>query len=230
MVNYPQFEDNANRVLEEIARACHSCGRDPDEVKLLAVTKSHPPEAVDFAIRFGFEAIGENRVQEAADKKPLVQKRIRWELIGHLQSNKAKLAVSLFDRIQSVDRVKLLNALNRYAGEQQKELPVLLQVNTGEDPRKFGSTSTEAADLLQAALNCPHILVQGLMTIAPLDEDKSVAAIAFERLRKLRDELSASFGIPLPELSMGMSGDMAEAIRAGSTCVRVGTALYGSRQ
>ena len=196
---------------------------------MLAVTKAHPPEAVDFAARYGLAAIGENRVQEAAGKKPLVGAKVRWELIGHLQSNKARLAVSVFDRIQSVDRVKLLNALDRHAAEMEKKLPVLLQVNTGEDPRKFGAASAGAASLLEAALQCPHLRVEGLMTIAPLDEDRSVALSAFARLRTLRDQLCESFAIPLPELSMGMSGDLEEAIKAGSTCLRVGSALYGPR-
>ncbi len=229
MINYEQFEKNAHSVRQSIARVCRSCGRDPSEVQLLAVTKSHPPEAIAFAARLGFAAIGENRVQEAAGKKSLVAANVRWELIGHLQSNKARLAVSLFDRIQSVDRIKLLNALDRFAGEEEKVLPVLLQVNTGEDPRKFGAATAGAASLLEAALHCPHIRVEGLMTIAPLDQDRSVALTAFERLRALRDELCGSFAVTLPELSMGMSGDMEEAIKAGSTCVRVGSALFGPR-
>ncbi len=229
MLSYQQFEKNAHSVRKNIDRVCRSCGRQPSEVQLLAVTKANPPEAVDFAARYGLAAIGENRVQEAAGKKPLVGAEVRWELIGHLQSNKARLAVSLFDRIQSVDRVKLLNALERHAAEMDKTLPVLLQVNTGEDPRKFGAASSGAACLLEAALQCRHLRVEGLMTIAPLDEDRSVALSAFTRLRTLRDELCASYAIPLPELSMGMSGDLEEAIKAGSTCLRIGSALYGPR-
>ena len=229
MLSYEQFKKNADTVRQNIVRVCRSCRRDPSEVQLLAVTKAHPPEAVDFAARYGLAAVGENRVQEAIGKKPLVRAKVRWELIGHLQSNKARLAVSLFDRIQSVDRVKLLNALDRYAAEMEKTLPVLLQVNTGEDPRKFGAPSSAAASLLEGALQCPHLRVEGLMTIAPLDEDRSVALSAFAQLRTLRDELCESFAIPLPELSMGMSGDMEEAIIAGSTCLRVGSALYGPR-
>ncbi len=229
-LNYSQFACNAQGVLDEIDQICKNCGRDSSSVKVLAVTKSQSHEAVDFAARFGFEAIGENRVQESAGKKPLAGEQIRWELIGNLQSNKAKLAVSLFDRIQSVDRIKLVRALDRYAGEIGKKLPVLLQVNTGEDPKKFGVSSRETPKLMEAALQCPNILVEGLMTIAPLDEDRSVALAAFDRLRSLRDELSVSSGLSLKELSMGMSGDMAEAIRAGSTCLRLGTVLFGKRQ
>ena len=228
-LNYKQFESKAEGVLEEVDKICQGFGRDSSTVNVLAVTKAQSPEAVDFAARFGFKAIGENRVQEAARKKPSAQERIRWELIGHLQSNKAKLAVSLFDRIQSVDRIKLVRALDRYAGETGKTLPVLLQVNTGEDPNKFGVSCREAHGLMEAALQCRNILVEGFMTIAPLDEDRSVALAAFERLRILRDEFRASYDIPLKELSMGMSGDMAEAIRAGSTCLRLGTALFGMR-
>lgn len=228
--DYATFVRNAQALEERIARICADCGRDPLEVQLMAVTKTHGAEAVDYAARYGLKSIGENRVQEAATKKPESTATIRWELIGHLQSNKAKLAVEIFDRIQSVDRAKLVRALDRHAGEQNRVLPVLLQVNAGDDPAKFGVSCEDAPALLEAALEASHLKVEGLMTIAPLDEDPTVARSAFERLRNLRDELQEGFGVSLPELSMGMTDDLEQAVRAGSTCVRVGTALFGARE
>ena len=174
-------------------------------------------------------AVGENRVQEAAAKRPLSPASLRWELIGHLQSNKAKLAVETFDRIQSVDSVDLASRLGRIAGELGKSVPVLLQVNAGDDPAKFGTDLAGAPALLEAALTAPALKVEGLMTVPPLSDDPEVARRAFDRLRACRDDLAARFAVALPELSMGMSGDLELAIAAGSTCVRVGSALYGER-
>ncbi len=230
MINYPKFEKYAELIEKKIAEACAQCGRKPTEVKVLAVTKSHPYQAVEYAERYGFEAIGENLVQEASDKKQKINSRLRWEFIGHLQSNKAKLAVATFDRIQSVDRLKILNSLDRLCGESNKTLPILLQINAGEDPAKYGATLEAAKELLESALQCNNLKVEGLMTIAPLSNNRDIAAKCFERLRSLRDSLAIKFGIPLPELSMGMTGDMTQAIKAGSTLIRIGTALYGERE
>lgn len=208
-------------------------GRDPGEVQLLAVTKTHPAAAAEYAARYGLKAVGENRVQEGVEKRAQCAASIRWELIGHLQSNKAKLAAQHFDRVQSVDSVKLINHLDRGAAEAGKVLPILLQINAGRDPAKFGAEIEEAPALLEAALAKPNLRVDGLMTIAPLtavpEEMRAAAQRTFAALRELRDELATRFGVPLKELSMGMSGDMVDAIAAGSTCVRVGTALFGTR-
>jgi pyridoxal phosphate enzyme (YggS family) len=155
---------------------------------------------------------------------------VRWELIGHLQSNKAKLAAQHFDRIQSVDTEKLLGLLDRAAADLGKSLPVLLQINAGRDPAKFGAELEDAPRLLDAALAQRHLRVEGLMAIAPLSSDPAVAQRTFATLRELRDRLAAQTGAPLRELSMGMSGDLAAAIAAGSTMVRVGTALFGTRE
>jgi pyridoxal phosphate enzyme (YggS family) len=150
-------------------------------------------------------------------------------LIGHLQSNKAKEAVAVFDRIQSVDSLKLLERLDRLAGEAGKSLPILLQCNAGADPRKYGFMVDAMDAALERALAAAHLKVEGLMTIAPFDDAPNVAAQCFERLRELRDRLSAQHGVELRELSMGMTGDLEAAIAAGSTQIRVGTALYGQR-
>jgi hypothetical protein len=197
---------------------------------LLPVTKTHPAAAAEYAARYGLAAVGENRVQEAVDKQAQLATKVRWELIGHLQSNKSKLAAAHFDRVQSVDSEKLLNQLDRAAGELGKVLPVLLQINAGNDPAKFGAEPADAARLLEVALARPHLRVDGLMTIAPLLDDPAVARHTFANLRVIRDDLAARFGAPLTELSMGMSGDLDAAIAEGSTMVRVGSALYGSRE
>lgn len=229
MIDFSQFKKNLADVRKRIAQACAVEGRDPATVHLLPVTKNHPIDAVGYAHRCGIESVGENRVQEAADKRSSCDLSVFWELIGHLQSNKAQQAVSLFDRIQSVDSLKLLRRLDRFAGEAGKVLPILLQLNTGEDPKKYGFGVTEASAVLEVALGMEHLRVDGLMTIAPLDDNPDVAKAAFERLRDLRDTLSGQFGVPLLELSMGMTGDLESAIAAGSTQIRVGTALYGRR-
>ena len=234
MISYEEFCQRAERVRAEIATAATLAGREPALVTLLAVTKTHPPAAAEYACRFGLTAVGENRVQEAAAKRPLVTTPLRWELIGHLQSNKAKLAAENFDRVQSVDSEKLVQQLDRSAGELGKTLPILLQINAGNDPAKFGIEPEAAPRLLELALRAKNLRVEGLMTIAPLGksaaENGQLARFTFANLREIRDRLANEFGAPLPELSMGMSGDLAIAIAEGSTLVRVGTALFGMRE
>jgi hypothetical protein len=228
-INYETFQQRARALQQRIARACALAARSPADVTLLPVTKTHPAAAAEFAARYGFAAVGENRVQEAMEKRPLAPPGLRWELIGHLQSNKAKLAAQHFDRIQSVDTAKLVSVLNRAAGELGRKLPILLQINAGQDPAKFGAEPADAAGLLELALAQPHLQVDGLMTIAPLSDDPAVARRTFANLRTIRDELAARCGVPLRELSMGMTGDLEAAIAEGSTQVRVGTALFGPR-
>ncbi|MDQ5978477.1 MAG: dependent protein [Verrucomicrobiota bacterium] len=228
-IDYETFSHRADALLARIADTCATAGRNPAEVALLPVTKTHPAAAAEYAARRGFAAVGENRVQEGVEKRPQSPAGLRWELIGHLQSNKAKLAATHFDRIQSVDSEKLLGVLNRAAGELGRKLPVLLQINTGDDPAKFGAEPADAGRLLDTALALPHLQVDGLMTIGPLSDDPAVARRTFARLREIRDGLAARSGAPLRELSMGMTGDLEAAILEGSTLVRVGTALYGAR-
>ena len=229
-VSYETFRERADAVRAQIASVCAQVGREPRGVTLLAVTKTHPPAAAEYAARYGLPAVGESRVQEGVEKKARCPAAIRWELIGHLQSNKARLAATQFDRIQSVDSPKLAELLDRAAGELGRRLPVLLQVNAGEDPGKFGAAPADAPRLLEAALGRAHLQVDGLMTIAPLADDPDVARRCFARLRTERDRLAAQFGVPLPELSMGMTADLEPAVAEGSTLVRVGTALFGPRE
>jgi pyridoxal phosphate enzyme (YggS family) len=228
-IDYEMFCFRTDALRARMAQACRAAWREPGEVALLPVTKAHPAEAAEFAARYGLSAVGENRVQETVEKRARVSAPLRWELIGHLQSNKAKLAVAHFERIQSVDSEKLLAQLDLAAGQLGRKLPVLLQINAGRDPAKFGVEPAEAPRLLEIALTRPHLVVEGLMTIAPLSTDPAVAQRTFANLRVIRDELARRSGQPLRELSMGMSDDFAVAIAEGSTLVRVGTALFGPR-
>ena len=229
LIDYDTFRERAAALQQRIATACRRAGRDPAQVSLLPVTKTHPAAAAGYAARAGFLAVGENRVLAAIDKRAQTTAMLRGELIGHLQSNKARLAATHFDRIQSVDSEKLLTALNRAAAELGKTLPVLLQINAGQDPAKFGAEPAAAPRLLELALAQSHLHVDGLMTIAPLSDDPAVALRTFANLRSIRDDLAARFSTPLRELSMGMSGDLESAIAEGSTQVRIGAALYGPR-
>jgi len=229
LLSYDEFSARADAVRAQIDAACRAAGRDPRAVEILAVTKSHPPAAADYAARYGLRAIGENRVQEAVEKKARTSAPVAWELIGHLQSNKARLAAGHFDRVQSVDSEKLLALLDQAAAGLGRVLPVLLEINAGGDPDKFGATPATAPRLLEAALTKKNLRVDGLMTVAPLSDDPAVARRAFAALRALRDQFAAEFSAPLPVLSMGMSGDLAAAIAEGSTLVRIGTALFGAR-
>jgi len=235
-ITYEEFARRADALRAQIATAAATAHRNPAEVQLLAVTKTHPAPAADYAARYGLRAVGENRVQEGVEKRAQVaseSRALQWELIGHLQSNKARLAAQHFDRIQSVDSEKLLNHLDRAAAEFSKTLPILLQINAGNDPAKFGADLADAPRLLELALTKKNLRVDGLMTIAPLGltaaETHGHAERTFNNLRSLRDDLAARFGVALRELSMGMTGDLAVAVAAGSTIVRVGTALFGAR-
>ena len=229
MIDEGQFNENLRIVRESIARACEKCGRQTHEVKLLPVTKNWPVVAVEYCRNAGMKTVGENRVQEAREKQQGIG-GIDWELIGHLQGNKVNQVVGNFSRIQTVDSLKLLRRIAVVSDRMNLKCRVLLQVNTGKDPAKFGFSEREAVDALGEALQLPSLLVEGLMTIAPYVPDNlSVARASFEKLATLRDSLQLQYGVLLPELSMGMSGDLFEAIAAGSTMIRVGSALWGNR-
>ncbi len=226
---YEEFTARADQILEEIKAYCLACGREPSEVELLPVTKNHPVVALEYVQRYGLSCIGENRVQEALSKKEQFPGHLKWELIGHLQTNKAKVAAIHFDRIQSVDSIKLIRRLAHGASEADRKLPILLQFNAGNDPAKYGAEISEAPFIMEEALSQQNLKVDGLMTIAPLSENSDIAKYTFNTLRECRDQLEEEFSITLPVLSMGMSGDLESAIFAGSTQVRIGTALFGQR-
>lgn len=229
MIEFTEFHSNLEKVRESIASACSKAGRSMDEIVLLPVTKNHSVAAAEYAWKAGLRSVGENRVQEALGKIDAAAFALDWELIGPLQSNKARKVAETFARVQTVDRAKIAEALQRHSNEFGRELRILLQLNAGADPAKSGASLAEADALLDSVLGCSNLKVEGLMTIAPLSDESEVARRCFARLRECRDRLSERFGLPLLELSMGMSGDLDEAILEGSTMVRIGTALYGER-
>lgn len=218
-------------VRERIAEACGRCGRSPQEVRILAVTKTHPAAVVRQAIAAGVDAVAENRVQEALTKRPEVPETIPWHLVGPLQRNKARRALELFDVIQSMDRLAVADRLEALASPLDLHVPVFVDVNVGEEPQKSGVTVDQAAGLVEAVLTtCPHLSLQGLMTIPPYHPDPQHSRPYYVRLRKLGDELSARFGLPVMELSMGMSEDFEVAVEEGATWVRLGRVLLGARR
>lgn len=220
------FADRLNGVEARIAAACEKAGRERDSVTLLAVSKTKPPEAVREAADCGLRLFGENRVQEAQSKVGMCPSGLEWHLIGHLQTNKAKVAANLFQMVHSVDSLKLLEALESHAN---MTLPVLLQVNVSGEAAKFGMQPDEVAGVIEAANQMSKCEVHGLMTIPPFSPDPEKTRIHFRALRELRDRLQEETGTPLPELSMGMSHDLEVAIEEGSTWIRIGTDLFGKR-
>ncbi len=224
------FQERLDRVRARMAAACARAGRAPESVRLLAISKTHPPEAVAEAARCGLTVFGENKVQEAAAKIPLCPGRLSWHLVGHLQSNKARQAALLFDWIHAVDSAELLERLDRIAGEEGRRPTVLLEVNVSGEASKFGMPPAAVAPLLERARACRCATVAGLMTIPPVCEDPERARGYFRALRDLRDRCRAETGWELPELSMGMSHDFEVAIEEGATWIRIGTDLFGPRE
>ena len=223
------FKDRLARVEERIARACDQAGRARDEVHLIAVSKTHPPETIRHAADAGVTLFGESKVQEAKAKIPELPGHLRWHLVGHLQTNKVKFAVHLFEAIHSVDSLKLLEAINRGAEEAGRTLQLFLEVNVSGEAAKFGLTPEEVPHVLEQATHCMSVDVVGLMTMPPFTEDPEGARPYFRRLREYRDEWRQAYGFPLDELSLGMSHDLEPAIEEGSTWVRIGTDLFGGR-
>jgi pyridoxal phosphate enzyme (YggS family) len=222
------FAARLEQVRAQIAEAATRARRDPAEIELVGVSKTQTAEVIREAMRAGLLVFGENKVQEAARKIAELE-RGSWRLIGHLQTNKARLAVQLFDSIDSVDRLELAQDLDRHAEPIGKTQNVLLQVNVAGESSKSGCTPAAARGLAEAINALPRLTLRGLMTIAPYAEDPEKSRPHFERLRELRDTLERESGLALPVLSMGMSGDFAVAVEEGSTSVRLGTALFGPR-
>ena len=215
-------------VSRRIEAAAGRSGRAASSVTLVAVSKTMPVEAIREAVTAGATILGENRVQEARDKIAALAGAAQWHLIGHLQTNKAKLAVGLFDRIHSLDSIRLAHELDRHAGEAGRLVRCLVQVNVGGEAQKNGAPEEEVRPLLETASRLPHIAVEGLMAIPPFLSDPEAVRPFFRRLRALRDELARD-GFSLPDLSMGMTHDFEVAIEEGATLVRVGTAIFGPR-
>jgi pyridoxal phosphate enzyme (YggS family) len=222
MADLPGIVANIAGVEGRIAAACARAGRRTEEVTLVAVSKTQPAAAVDAAIAAGVAEVGENRVQEARDKQPEVRGGARWHLIGHLQSNKAKDAVRLFDLIHTVDSLELAEKLARAADAAGKRQEVLLQVNVGGEAQKSGLAPGEVEPLARGVGAMENLLLRGLMTIPPIGSEEESRRY-FARLRGIRDTLG------LEHLSMGMSEDFEVAIEEGATIVRVGRAIFGAR-
>jgi pyridoxal phosphate enzyme (YggS family) len=250
-------------IRERMARAAHRAGRAPDEIALMAVSKTHPAEAIREAMAAGQVLFGENRVQEFAVKREELERLPSWSvlpsrpssdgasqpgtqqqtplrlwvpsarfhLIGHLQSNKAARAAELFDAIDSVDSLRLAERLNEAAARLKRKLDVLIEINIGGEAAKSGvePESAELPKLLEAQGRLGNLTIRGFMTVPPFTPEPEGARVYFRRLRQLREQLRASSGLGLEELSMGMSQDFEVAIEEGSSCVRVGTAIFGAR-
>jgi len=229
-------EDLRSRV-EGIRRriefAAGRCGRSPDEITLVAISKTYPVETLRGAIDSGITDLGENRVQEAEPKiMELGRRAARWHLVGHLQENKARRAINLFDLVHSLDSVSLAQRLDRLcASEGRDELQVLVQINLGGEESKTGIALEDLPQLLDVLVASPRLRLDGLMTLPPYFEDAEDARPYFKRLRELRDQLQCEgrFGDRSGELSMGMSHDFEIAIEEGATIIRVGTAIFGQR-
>ena len=219
--------DNIASVRKRIAAAAERSGRDASGIKLVAVSKTHPVASLREAIDAGALALGENKVQEAEEKiTSLGRTAAEWHLIGHLQSNKARKAVQLFDVIQSVDSIDLAERLERICAEEGREkLSVLVQVDLADEPTKSGIAANELGQVVAAARGYRHLSLDGLMLLPPFFEDPEGARPYFSRLREIRDHL-----LPGGELSMGMTHDFEVAIEEGATIVRVGTAIFGQRE
>jgi pyridoxal phosphate enzyme (YggS family) len=222
---------NLASVRANIAAAEARSGRPPGSVTLIGVVKTLPTETIAAAVALGLADLGENRVQEAeGHQRAIARDAARWHLIGHLQRNKAGRALELFDVVHGVDDLELAGALDRRAQAAGRRLPVLIEINVSGETTKFGATPDGAPELAEGVERLAGLQLQGLMTVgAPVARPEQARA-GFARLRELRERIAQRLGRPLPELSMGMSGDYAVAVEEGATMVRVGTALFGARE
>lgn len=221
------LEANLQTIRRAIAESAARAGRDPEQIVLVAVTKTFPVPRIREAMALGLRRFGENRVQEALPKIDEIGiAAAEWHLIGHLQSNKVKLIEGRFRMVQSVDSVGLVEALGR---RLKSPLDILIEINVAEEPQKTGAAPPALAAIAAAAAQYPQLRLQGLMTVAPMVPDAEQVRPVFRRLRALRDEASHRRGLPLPVLSMGMTDDYQVAVEEGATMLRLGRALFGSR-
>jgi PLP dependent protein len=221
---------NLERVRERIARAAARAWRQPQEITVVAVSKTFPAEAIRAAYDAGLRHFAENRVQEFEAKWPKILKlEAAWHFIGHLQRNKARRAVYLFNRIDGIDSLTLARTLESEAAAQAKRVPVLIEVKLSDEPSKTGITEANLTALAESITPASNLRLRGLMGVPPYFEDPERARPYFQKLRRLKDELSGRLGAPLPVLSMGMSHDFEIAIEEGATEIRIGTALFGER-
>ena len=229
------IKENLKIVLDKIDKAARRAGRSPASIKVMGVTKTKPVEVVKEAIEAGIKLIGENYVQEAIEKKEVIgdmADAVEWHMIGHLQRNKAKKAVSLFDCIQTVDNLRLAETLSKHAQNSGKEISLLIQVNIAKEPQKSGIDPEKVPDLIEQIIPLPSVAIKGLMVIPPYSPDPEQTRVWFKQTRQLRDDLANQYQgkAIFNELSMGMSGDFEVAIEEGATIVRLGTILFGPRR
>ena len=221
--------ENLDRVRSEIAAAAQKSSRLAEDIGLVAISKTHEAEKVRAALDAGQQIFGESRVQEARAKIPLLPSSARWHFVGRLQKNKVRHALPLFELFHSVDSLGLARDMNRIAEEEGLHPRVLLEVNVAGEGSKIGFSPESLRSQMEALLDLPRVTIEGLMTIPPFAPEAEASRQHFVALRELRDQFAAQFQVPLPQLSMGMSGDFAVAIEEGATLVRVGTAIFGKR-
>ena len=222
--------DNLDRVREQILTAAAISGRTLDDVELVAITKTHPAGSVREAIGAGQILFGESRVQEARAKIPELPSNCRWHFVGHLQKNKIRHALPLFEMFHGIDSLELARDINRIAGEDGAHPNVLLQVNVAGEGSKFGFSPDALGEQMEALLTLPRLSIEGLMCIPPLAMESEDSRKFFVQVRELRDSLEKKFSLKLPQLSMGMTQDFPIGIEEGATLVRVGTAIFGERK
>lgn len=222
--------ENIESVRKRIEQACERAKRNVDSVAIVAVSKGHSAEMVNEAAALGIRIFGENKVQEAKAKIQLCVSGISWHLVGHLQTNKAKDAVQLFDMIHSVDSLKLAEELNKRAAQFEKKIPILLEVNISGETSKFGYFPELLPGELEKIAALPNLDIQGLMTMAPFTENPEDTRPVFRKLRELKEKCQEILNRNLPHLSMGMSNDFEIAVEEGATLVRIGTAIFGERK
>lgn len=226
------MKSRLDRIRRTIRDAALRSGRSEIDIRLVGVSKRHRASEISLALEAGLTDIGENRIQEAAEKKPRIRQPARWHLIGPLQRNKARRALEIFDIVHTMDRREIVERIQFLLAEHWpgRNLPVLMQINIGREPQKAGVLPDEAEELGREILsNAPNLRLVGVMSIPPFVDEPEESRPFFCELRRLRDELEQRLGHPLPELSMGMSADYEVAIEEGATMVRIGTALFGSR-
>ena len=213
-------------------QASKKAGRDPGRIKLVAVSKTVEPARIRDAIEAGVTILGENYIQEARRKIEEIGHGVQWHMVGHLQSNKSKYAVTLFDYIHSVDSISLAREIDRRAAQKGRSIRALVEVNLSGEASKFGIGPDEAMELIRQIASLKNVFIEGLMTMPPYFDDPEKARPYFIRLRELRDRIRAEGveGVQVDELSMGMSGDFEAAIEEGATMIRVGTAIFGERR
>ena len=221
--------ENYNKIRRDIDDIAVAAGKNPGDIRIIAVCKTFPGTVVQEAIDSGIRLFGENKVQEAKRKIPDLRGDFSFHMIGHLQSNKARDAVALFDVIHSIDRAGTAEKVNDEAGKAGKRQKVLIQVNISGELTKSGISSGEHRELARSVIALPHLELLGLMTMAPFTDDENAIRSAFRGARELLSDLNASLGLNLRELSMGMSSDYRFAAEEGATMVRVGTAIFGER-